>query len=228
MARTEKTTPPPKKPPSPIETEQQARLLVWYQRNQKVLSYGLLAIVIIGAAGWLWRETARRKEAAAFAALDQARSRMELGDFTGAAAEFQRLAKTYSGTDAGYQAELGANAIRIATGQTQIAVEELRNFIGTNPPSFYAAGAYTMLAGALENLKQYDEAATAYRQAAEQAGEEYRKVDGLLGAARAYRLGGKAEESLAILREIVSKYPKETPGVAEATVRLAEATQGRM
>ncbi|MGQ0703796.1 MAG: tetratricopeptide repeat protein [Gemmatimonadales bacterium] len=210
------------------ETEQQARLLVWYQRNQKVLSYGLLALVIIGAAGWLWRETARRKESAAFSALDQARSRMEIGDLAGAAADFQRVAQSYRGTDAGYQAELGANAIRILSGQTQIAVDEVRKFIATNPPSFYAAGAYSMLGGALENLKQYDEAATAYRQSTELAGEDYRKVDGLLGAARAYRLGGKQDESLALLREIVSKFPKETPGVAEATVRLAEATQGRM
>jgi hypothetical protein len=53
-------------------------------------------------------------------------------------------------------------------------------------------------------------------------------VDGLLGASRAYRLAGKGEQSLEVLREILSKFPKETPGVAEATVRLAEATAGRM
>jgi hypothetical protein len=85
-----------------------------------------------------------------------------------------------------------------------------------------------MLGAALEDARQYDEAATAYKRSSELAPEPYRKVDGLLGASRAYRLGGKNDQSLALLREILSKFSKETPGVAEATVRLAEATQGRM
>jgi tetratricopeptide (TPR) repeat protein len=209
------------------ETEGQARWLVWYHRNQKVLSYGLLALAIIAVGGWLWRETSRRKEAAAMGALQEAQLKMENGDFGAAATDFQRILQSYGGTDAAYQAELGSNAIRIASGQSQIAIEALRKFVGSNPPAFFAAGAWAMLGAALENTKQYDEAATAYRRSSELAPEDYRKVDGLLGASRAYQLAGKPDQSLALLREITSKYPKETPGVAEATVRLAEATQGR-
>jgi tetratricopeptide (TPR) repeat protein len=213
-------------PAQPLEGE--ARWLVWYHRNQKILSYGLLAVAIVAIGGWLWRETDRRKEAAALVALHEAQAKMDSGDLAAAATDFQRIIRSFGGTDAAYQAELGANAIRLASNQSQIAVEELRKFVGANPPAYYAAGAWAMLGAALENTKQYVEAAAAYRRSAELAPEAYRKVDGLLGASRAYRLAGKTDESLAALREILAKFPKETPGVAEATVRLAEATQGRL
>jgi len=217
-----------KKPAAPAETDGQSRWLLWYQKNQKVLSYAVLALAVIGVGGWLWRETSRRKEAAAMAALQEAQIKMDTGDLGTAATDFQRIIQTYAGTDAAYQAELGANAIRIGSGQSQIAVDALRKFVGTNPPAYFAAGAWGMLGAALENVKQYDEAAAAYRRSSELAPEDYRKVDGLLGASRAYQLGGKGDQSLAMLREILGKFPKETPGVAEATVRLSEATKGHM
>ncbi len=206
----------------------ESRWLVWYRRNQKILSYGLMALAVIAVGAWLWRETTRRKETAAMAALQEAQARMEVGDLAGAATEFQRIVRSYGGTEAAYQAELGANAIRLASNQSQIAVDELRRFVGSNPPAYYAAGAWAMLGAALENQKEFAEAALAYRRSAELAPEAYRKVDALLGASRAYRLAGKAEESVQALREIVKGFPNDTPGFAEATVRLAEATAGRM
>ena len=224
-------TPTPQKAPTPPPVqapEGEARWLVWYHRNQKVLSYAILALAIIAVGAWLWRETGRRKAAAANVALHDAQARLDNGDLAGASTEFQRIIRNYSGTDAAYQAELGSNAIRVASGQGQIAVDALRKFLGSNPPAYYAAGAWAMLGAALEDAKKYDEAATAYKQSSDLAPEPYRKVDGLLGASRAYRLAGKNDQSLALLRDILGKFPKETPGVAEATVRLAEATQGRM
>ena len=225
-----KTTTPPKTPtpPSAPAPQGEARWLVWYHRNQKVLSYAILALAIIAVGGWLWRETGRRKAFAANAALHDAQAKMDNGEMAAAATDFQRIIRTYPGTDASYQAELGSNAIRVASGQGQIAVDALRKFVGSNPPAYYAAGAWAMLGAALEDAKKFDEAAAAYKQSSDLAPEPYRKVDGLLGASRAYRLAGKNEQSLALLRDILGKFPKETPGVAEATVRLAEATQGRM
>ena len=85
-----------------------------------------------------------------------------------------------------------------------------------------------MLGGALENLKKFDEAAAAYSRAAQVATEPYRQVEALLGAARAKRLAGKEADGVEILRGIIANYPKDTPGAAEAEVRLAEWTAGKM
>jgi len=214
--------------PTQPNSADQSALLAWFEKHRKLVSYGATAVVIVLIGAWLFRETGRRKEAAATDALERGRAAFETGNLPSASTEFQRVTQSYAGTDAAFQAELGLNEVRLASGQTQIAVDELRKFIGKNPPAFYASGAYGLMGGALENLKKFDEAAQAYTKAADLAAEDYRKVDALLGAARALRLAGKDKESLDALRGIVSKFGKDVPGVAEAEVRLAERTAGTM
>ncbi|HTL04941.1 MAG TPA: tetratricopeptide repeat protein [Gemmatimonadales bacterium] len=185
-----------------------------------------MAVLVLGV--WLYGETGRRKETAAADALDGARSAFEAGNLPTASAEFQRVIQSYRGTDAAYQAVLGLNTVRLASGQAQLAVDELKKFSDAGPPAFYASGAQLLMGGALENLGRFDQAAAAYSKAAELAEEPYRKIEGFLGAARAFHLAGKNKEAADVLRGVVSKFPAETPGVAEARVRLAEWTQGAM
>ncbi len=185
-----------------------------------------LAVVAVGV--WFFMESGRRKAQAAAEALDRARTLQETGNLAAASAEFQRISAAYSGTEAGYQALLALNETRVSQGQTQIAVDDLRAFLGRNPPDGFAASGYGLLGTALENQGKYDVAAQAYAQAATLSAEPYRKVDGLLNRARALRLAGKGDEALTVLRSIVSDYTDETPGVAEARVRLAELTRGTM
>ena len=219
--------------PSTVSTPQagateQAPLLVRLEKYRKPITYGLgaLAVLVIGA--WLYSETGRRKTSAAADALDGARNSFEAGNLPAASTEFQRVIQAYRGTDAAYQAELGLNAVRLQSGQAQLAVDELKKFADSHPPALYESGAALMMGGALENLAKFDEAAAAYLKAAEAAPEDYRKVEALLGAARAYQLAGKEKEGEDVLRRIISKFPEDTPGVAEAKVRLAELTRGAM
>jgi TolA-binding protein len=212
----------------PAVPEAEHAVVDWLEKNRKVLTYAGVAAAVIAVGTWLFIETGRRKESAASDALDQARSALESGNLPTASAEFQRVASSYSGTDAAYQAELGLNEVRLASGQVQLAVDELRKFAEKGPPAFYASGAWAMMGGALENLKKFDEAAKAYAKAADLAVEDYRKVDVLIGEARADRLAGKEKEAVDVLRSVGSRFGKEVPGVAEAKVRLAELTRGAM
>ncbi len=202
--------------------------LAWIEKHRKPVTYGAVALAVVAVGTWLFMETGRRKEIAAADAIDRARAAFESGNLPAASSEFQRVAETFSGTEAGFQAELALNDVRLAGGQTQIAADELLKFAERNPPAYYAAGAYLLRGGALENLKKFDEASAAYRRAAEIATEDYRQVEALIGAARASRLGGKEKEAQELLRGILSKYKESTPGVAEAAVRLAEWTRGAM
>jgi tetratricopeptide (TPR) repeat protein len=219
------SVPPSTKPPQTGAVES-APFLERMEKYRKPISYGLGALAVLAIGIWLFRETGRRKATAAAEALDAARSSFESGNLPAASTEFQRVIQAYGGTDAAYQAELGLNAVRLASGQSQLAIDELRKFASANPPAFYAGGAWLMMGGALENLKKFDEASAAYLKAADVAPEAYRQVEALLGAARAYHLAGKEKEDLEVLRRIVSKYPEDTPGVPEAKVRLAERTRG--
>jgi tetratricopeptide (TPR) repeat protein len=214
--------------PTQANASEQPAFLAWFEKHRKLVSYGTTAVLVVLIGAWLFRETGKRKEAAATDALERGRAAFESGNLPSASTEFQRVTQSYSGTDAAFQAELGLNEVRLASGQTQIAVDELRKFVARNPPAFYSSGAYNLMGGALENLKKFDDAAQAYRKAADIAAEDYRKVDALLGAARALRLAGKDKESIDVLRGIVSKFGKDVAGVAEAQVRLAERTGGTM
>ena len=213
---------------APAETDERPAFLAWFDRNRKLASYvaGGIAVVVIG--GWLYRETEQRKITAASDALDRARSAFEAGNLPAAATEFQRVTRTYGGTDAALEAELELNTVRLASGQTQLALDALKKFVGSNPPAFYASGAYLLQGSGLENLKKHEEAAQAYTRAADIATEDYRKVDALLSASRAWRLAGKEKEAADALRRVVGKFSKDTPGVAEAEVRLSELTRGAM
>ncbi len=221
------TAPKPASAPAPAAADQSA-MMAWFDKNRKLVTYGAVAIAVLAVGGWLFIETGKRKELAALEALDRARSAFEAGNLPVAATEFQRVAQSFSGTEAGYAAELAVNEVRLASGQIQIAADELKKFAERNPPAFYASGAWSMRGGALENLKKFDEAAQSYAKAAELAQEDYRKVDGLLSQARALRLVGKDKEAAAVLRGIVSKFGRDVPGEAEAEVRLAEWTRGAL
>ena len=226
MASTVQSTVTAPKPPA--VADDQPAVMAWFDRNRKLVTYGAAILAALAVGGWLFMETGKRKELAALEALDRARSAFEAGNLPVASTEFQRVAQSFGGTEAGYAAELAVNEVRLASGQVQIAADELKKFADRNPPAFYASGALSMRGGALENLKRFDEAAQSYARAAEVAQEDYRKVDALLGQARSLRLAGKDKEATDVLRGLVSKFARDIPGVAEAEVRLAEWTKGAL
>ena len=202
-------------------------ILGWLQARQKAIGIVAGVVFVLSLAGWYVVESGRRKQTQALGALDQARVSLDAGNFPEASAGFQKVAQNYSGTDAAYEAGLALNQVRMLSGQGQLAVEDLRKLVASNPPGAYGAAARAHLAMALENTGKPAEAAAEYLKAAELAPEAFRKIDALLSAARSYRLSGKTTEAVAVLSDLIKKYPKETAGIAEAEVRLAEITKGR-
>jgi predicted negative regulator of RcsB-dependent stress response len=228
MASTAQSTVTAPKPVPAPAADHDSAMMAWFEKNRKLVTYGAVLVGVLAVGGWLVVETGKRKELAGLEALDRARSSFESGNLPVAATEFQRVAQSFGGTEPGYSAELALNEVRLASGQIQIAADELKKFAEQGPPAFYASGAWSMRGGALENLKKYDDAAQAYAKAADVAQEPYRKIDALLGQARSLRLAGKEKEAVDVLRAIVAKFGREVPGEAEAEVRLAEWTKGTL
>ncbi len=210
-----------KSPPSPPD------FVAWLQARQKALTIIVVAVAVVGLAGWYVMESGRRKQSQAVDALDRARASMDAGNLPEASTELQKLAQTYAGTDAALEATLALNQVRLMSGQAQLAVDELKKFAAAAPPGAFGAAAHSHLAMALENTGKMPEATAGYLKAAELAPDAFRKVDALLAAARTYRLAGKKQEAIALLQDLIKKYPKEQAGVAEAQVRLAELTKGQ-
>ena len=211
----------------PVEVRE-SDLLAGLRTHQKAIGIGAGAVLLVGLIGWYVVESGRRKQAQAIEVLDRARSAMEASNYPEASSQFQKVAATYAGTDAAYEAILALNQVRLLSGQAQLAVDELRKFVATSPPPRFAAAGHSHLAMALENVGKPAEATAEYLKAAELAPEAFRKADAFLSAARSYRQQGKDKEAIALLQDVVKNYPKEAAAVAEAQVRLAELTRGRI
>lgn len=203
-------------------------VIAWIRARQKLLTYALGVVIVLGLVSWYVIESGRRKAAQAAAALDQARASLDAGNLPEASTEFQRVITVFSGTDAANEAVLGLNQARMLSGQSQLAVDELTKFMASSPPPSVRSEAQALLGMALENTGKFKEAAQAYEASAATASQDYLKVDALLGAARAYRAGGDDKKAVEVLEGIVKAYPAELSGVVEAKVRLAELTGGRL
>lgn len=182
-------------------------------------------VLLAGLAAWFTITAGRRKETFAASALDQAREAAAQGNMGVAVEGFTRVAKTYAGSAASYEATLGIAQARLVSDQNELAIATLGDFLKTNPPAEYASPANGLLGTAYENTGKFPEADAAYRKAADLAALDYLKATDLLDAARAARLAGKPDEAKEIYNTIITKYGK-TGSKTEAQVRLAEMTGG--
>jgi outer membrane protein assembly factor BamD (BamD/ComL family) len=194
-----------------------------FMTPQRIRLFGIAGavVLVIALAIWFTITAGRRKEAYAAAQLEQARDAAAGGNFGVAVQGFNKVATSYSGTPAAYEATLGIAQARLVNQQNELAVTGLNDFLKTNPPVEYGASANALLGTAYENVGKFAEALAAYRKSADLATLDYQKAATLLDAGRAAMLAKKHDEARAIYQEIVTKYPK-TDAVTEAQLRLSE------
>ena len=220
-------TVPPKKPQQATVAAEVADPMLWVRGHQKLVLgiAGALVVVVLGA--WLVVETGQRRQLRAAEALDVARNIAENGNLPLAANELQKIIETYKGTEAATEAVVTLNQVRMVNGQSELAIVGLQEYLKANPKKVYRVPALGLLGEAMENAGRPAEAAEAYKSASAEAELDYLKAQYLLFAARAYRNAGNPDQAAKALQSILDDYPKST-AVTEATVRLAELTQGRM
>ena len=210
-----------------VPTSAGNRSLAWAQANRKLLMIAggiLLAILVVV---WFLSTAKSRREDFANRSLTQARNIAESGNIPEASTEFQKIIDTYAGTVAAQEAEIALNQLRLVSGQSELAVVRLREFVGANPGPRFTSAANGLLGAALENVGRPAEAGDAYKQASEAAPVDYLKAEYLLQAGRGYAAGGKRAEAESAYRIIIEKYPTSGAFV-EAQVRLAEMTKGQL
>ncbi len=72
----------------------------------RILAIAGIVVLLLAVTTWFLMTAGKRKEAFASRALESARSVAETGDLGTAVQQFQQVATTYGGTDAGYEAHL--------------------------------------------------------------------------------------------------------------------------
>ena len=192
-------------------------------RRIRILGIAGAVVLVLGLAVWFTITASRRKQAYAETALQQCRDAAAQANFGVAVQCYTRVASTFNGTPAAYEATLGIAQTHLVAGQNELAITGLMDFLRTNPPPEAASPASSLLGTAYENVGKFPEAEGAYRKAADLATVEYLKANSLLDAGRAARLANKVDEAKAIYNEIITKYAK-SGALTEAQVRLAELT----
>ena len=203
-------------PPNPFK---------WVQQHQRLVSAIGIAVLAVAAGAWLTVTTQARKEAAAQVAMNGARAAFDAYNLPAAAAAFQEVIQSYSGTRSAKEASIALNQVRLINGQNELAIVSLRDFIASKPGQVYRVPASGLIGSALENVNRPAEAAEAFLEAAAGAQVDYMKAEYLLAAGRALTAAGQPEEAAAAFRTITDEYP-ETPSLSEATVRLSELVKG--
>jgi len=185
------------------------------------------AVLLVGIVVWLVILDGQRKQAYADRALSAAMSAAGANNLPLASSELQKVISTYAGTPAAGQAVIMLNQIRLTSGQGELAITGLQEYLKSKPEPRFAVQAAGLLGSALENAKRPAEAAAAYLVASESAEDAYLKAEYLNQAARAYLNEGKPEEAIKLYRRVMTDFGK-TPAVGEASVRLSELTKGAM
>jgi tetratricopeptide (TPR) repeat protein len=209
--------------PQPVGTPQGAQRDwgAWIKEHTRELGFGVGAVMVLAAAGWLYVTSEARKQAFAAQALTQARSDAEAGNLPLAANDLSRIIDRYAGSNAADEAAVLLNQIRLVQGQTADAVKDLQSFVQKGHQKYVLASAWSLLGGGLEEQHKYRDAAQAYRRASEEATHDFLKAQYLLDAGRTLAVAGDSTASRAAYAEVIQKYG-ELAQAAEARVRLGE------
>ncbi len=203
---------------SDLHQQEKHPFLDFVKNNQKALTY-LLVIVVVGLVAFfgyteLYQKPREAKAADALFTAEkyfaQDSSNLVLnGDGTSKGALY--VIKEFGGTDAANLAKYYAGISYFRTGDFNKSIEYLKDF-STSAKQVQAI-AYGTTGDAYAELKKNDEAIEAYKKAGtyfpedESISSEY-----LFRAAALLELNGKADDAIAIYKDIKAKYPKSEKG----------------
>jgi predicted negative regulator of RcsB-dependent stress response len=207
--------------PAPAAREERAEaILAWLQRHRKPVGWiAVLAVVGAGLFGWKLLST-RQGERVASQQLNSARFALESKNYALAASELSRISANYSGTRSANEATILLAQVRLAQGQSQQAIEVLKDY-ASGAPSEYQSQAYGLLGAAYENIGRPKEAADAYQQAASVAPLPFLRGQFLSDAGRTWLAAGDTARAKAAYLEIVAKLDSSSAAF-EAKERLGE------
>jgi tetratricopeptide (TPR) repeat protein len=197
----------------------------WVRRHRQAAVYIVAALVVAVLLATWTVVTGRQTEQRAAEQLNQARFAFENQNLPLAVSEFARVIENFSGTKAAEEAMILLAQVRLVQGQSEQAVQVLRDFAPNAGPA-YRAQAYGLLGAAYENLGRSSDAATAYEEGSRRALWRFLAAQLLSDAGRAWTAAGDTGRAVAAYQRIVLEYDG-TAQVTEAKVRVGELTRGR-
>ncbi len=194
----------------------------WAQDHTRELTFGLLAIVVVAAAGWLYADSSRRNMVRAETLLNQAESSMGAQRVPEAQAQLERLVRGYEGTPAAGQGLLRLAQLLFDQAKYDEAVRQLEAAFGDYEDGPFAVSVRQMAAAGYEQMGQPAKAAERYIEAGAKSRLQNERDDLSARAARAWADAGRKDEAIRLWQPIAAK--PGHPMANEARIRLGELT----
>lgn len=182
------------------------------------------AIVVVGLLVFFMAQARSKAEVKASGDLYRATLIVNQGDFTSATPMFREIMDNQPGTNAAREAMLYLGDCLMAQGKAAEAVPIYRKFIeksgrdrGRQRIGSYALGT------ALEDSKEFRQAADAYADAVKRSDTPNDKGRGMLSQARCLLRAGQSAQAIEMYKAVVA-----LPGVEEAIVNAANVQLGEL
>lgn len=199
--------------------ERAQNLLVWAETHSRLLTIIAVAIIVIAGGYWFYTKSHEARARNAAASLQQAELAVASGNLALAQSNLEKIVDSYSATRSGKQARLILAEVRYDRGQFADGVSVLQPLTDEDDKGLRAS-AYNLIGAGYEQQKKFEDAAKAYRQAADVTPYAIDRDQYLASAARALTVGGKLDEAKKLWSQLAAD-PASTMA-AEARVRLGE------
>jgi len=190
-----------------------------FQRYQKQILIGAIALAVAGGGVWLARRSAQIKETRGGEALMLAENAYATGGPSAAQAELQKVYTRYAGTAAGTQAALLSAQWYYEAGQADSGLMSVEAALA-KAPSFLRSGLLAMQAAGKSMKGDHAGAAADFEAAAAATTLDAERDSYRMEAARAYATAGDTASAERILTEIAGREDSGFSG--EARLRLGE------
>ena len=214
----------PGRPAAAPDTNVLTWLVQWIKGHKQRAAYLGAALALV-AILFVWNLlSTRTAERSAGRRLEQGRLALASKNFQLAASVLSQVVENYSGTRAAQEGNILLAQVRLAQGQSQQAIDLLKEF-ASNASRDYRAQAYGLLGAAYENASHPRDAADAYQHAADAAQYPFLRAQFLSDAGRAWLAVGDTAQAIKAYKTIAQQLDS-TSAATEAKVRLGELTRG--
>lgn len=209
---------------TPITTEERSQSVFdWFQLHTREAVWAGVVVVALGAGGWFYLRSKELKNSRAEKAYFEAQRSSAAGNLPLAESDLRKMVERYDGTPSAIEGRLQLAQVMYQQGKYQQGIDELKAKVGDiGSDKLYGSSVHMVMAGGLEQLKKFKEAAAEYEAAANVARFDSDRQRYLALAARAYATAGDTAKSQSLWAEL----GKDSKGTVagEARVRLGEMT----
>ncbi|MCE2454843.1 MAG: tetratricopeptide repeat protein [Gemmatimonadetes bacterium] len=205
--------------PDTVFVEKASAVVGWIRSHQNLATAAVIVLAVAVAGVFYFRDQERQVTALARDELALAHSLLAQADEEGAKASLVSLLENFGGTAHAPEARLVLGELYLNSDDSEQAVVVL-DPVGRSPSSPIELQAAALLAAALEQENEPDEAETLYLEIADRAELAYQKRDAFAAAAR-LRVGrGDLAGAAALYEEILASFEDNDPDRGRYVMRL--------